>query len=195
MNGAISNQRKSGTEIEVATVMITRVRMGLFLTFSWKGFMHVCIVNMYCVYCMYGAIRRSQQDWDLSGEQGEPLCVVKSQGIHDQLRKTSPQKKCQKNILYYNLWRNVFLNYFKWGHPFWQYLCNQSKDFQYNNHQSECFLEWIDEESQIYPTLSFLFTSYFMHFRGSGFVSRRSFCCWPLSLLYSLTMLWTLFCP
>ena len=52
MNGAISNQRKSGTEIEVATVMITRVRMDLFLTF----FMHVCIayiLNMYCVYCMY----------------------------------------------------------------------------------------------------------------------------------------------
>ena len=153
MNGAISNQRKSGTEIEVATVMITRVRMNLFLAFSWKGFMHVCIVNMYCVYCMYGAIRRSQQDWDLSGEQREQVCVVKSQDIHDQLRKTSPQKKCQKNILYYNLWRNVFLNYIKWGHPCWQYLCNQSKDFQYNNHQSECFLEWIDEESQKYPTL------------------------------------------
>ena len=157
MNGAISNQRKSGTEIEeVATVMITRVRMSLFSDI----FMHVCIVyivNMYCVYCMYWAIRRSQQDWDLSGKQGEPLhCVSSKKSRHSwswSAEKDIPPKKCQKNILYYNLWRNVFLNYIKWGHPCWQYLCNLSKDFQYINHQSECFLEWIDEESQKYLTL------------------------------------------
>ena len=150
MNGAISNQRKSGTEIEVATGMITRVT---FLTISWKGFMHVCIVSI-LLYIVYTVIWSNQKmsaglrpQWEA---ERSTVCRQKSRHSWSAEKDIPP---CQKNILYYNLWRNVFLNDIKCGHPCWQYLCNLSKDFQYINHQSECFLEWIDEESQKYLTL------------------------------------------
>ena len=167
----------------------------LFWHFLEKGlFMFVLSILYICIVytvCMEQSGDPSRTETSVgSRENNCTVCRQKSRHSWS-AEKDIPPKKCQKNILYCNLWRNVILNDIKRGHPCWQYLCNQSKAFQYNNHQSECFLEWIDEESQIYQTLSFLFISCTLEvlalYRAGLFIGPESDHCLPLLVNNSLT--------